>query len=447
MKNETLRRDDPMWAYLVFPGVAMSLGWAFRGFIGGGPLGAMIPGAMVALALCWLLGRWSGVGVGMIAAFGAVGVGFGGQMTYGQTVGLASDLSTVCWGVLGLALKGGIWGFSGGAVLGLAFTISRCRPGRTLLGLGMMVAGTWLGWYTVNAPKLIYFSNRLDRPREEMWAGLLLGALGLLLCCAVSPVNRTMWRFALYGLLGGWFGFGLGGVLISAGRNSSLDPAFWPWWKGMEYTFGLLFGVSLGYALWRERETLREIAGFAAIRPQARLSGAGGLLMLVLLGFLTAGFNFEYVSFSRFDYTIAGAALLGLALYHEVVAWHIAITMTNLAFLFDLGEAAAMQWKVMSLETSMVAAVLLTIPVWWLVEQVRKNGARAVPDGFHLILWAAFAVTTAKTAGSTFLLGHQPVEYALFVAMALLLWWLTAWMRDHWNGAGALVLPERPPHA
>jgi hypothetical protein len=433
MKNESLKRHEPIWPYLVFPGVGMSLGWAFRGFIGGGPLGAMIPGTMVALSLCWLLGRWSGSGVGLIAAFGAVGVGFGGQMTYGQTVGLAVDPATASWGLLGLAVKGAAWGFSGGAVLGLAFTISRCRPGRALWGFVLMVAGTWLGWCAVNAPKLVYFSNRLDRPREEVWAGLFLGALALLLVCALGPLNRVMWRFARYGLVGGWFGFGLGGVVISLGRNSSLDDAFWPWWKGMEYTFGLLFGVALGYAVWRERETLRMTSGYAVIRPQARFSGAGVLLVLVILGLVTADFNFGYVSFSRFDYTIAGAVFLALALFHEVVAWHIAITMTSLAFLFDLGEAAAQEWKVMSLEASMAIAVLLTIPVWWLVEKVRQSEERAVPDGLHLISWAAFAVTTAKTAGQTFLMGHDAVEYVLFVVMTLLLWWIGAWMHKNWT--------------
>ena len=32
----------------------------------------------------------------------------------------------------------------------------------------------------VNAPKLVYFSDRLDKPREELWVGLLLGGLMLL---------------------------------------------------------------------------------------------------------------------------------------------------------------------------------------------------------------------------------------------------------------------------
>ena len=71
----------PAWLWYLFPAVAMSLGWGLRGTIGGGPLGAMIPGAMIGLALCLLLGREKNAG--FVAGFAAIGVGFGGQETYG----------------------------------------------------------------------------------------------------------------------------------------------------------------------------------------------------------------------------------------------------------------------------------------------------------------------------------------------------------------------------
>ena len=151
--------DDEARCVSAVSACAMSLGWAFRGFIGGGPLGAMIPGAMVALALAWLLamddwaaGEEVSARTGMVAAFGAVGIGFGGQMTYGQTVGLASDVATMPWGLLGLTLKGAIWGLSGGAVLGLGFTIRRYSRMQVAAALGAMLAGTWAGWRWVNVP-------------------------------------------------------------------------------------------------------------------------------------------------------------------------------------------------------------------------------------------------------------------------------------------------------
>ena len=44
-----------LFRFIMFPAVAMMLGWGLRGYIGGGPFGAMIPGAMVAISLSMLL--------------------------------------------------------------------------------------------------------------------------------------------------------------------------------------------------------------------------------------------------------------------------------------------------------------------------------------------------------------------------------------------------------
>jgi hypothetical protein len=82
----------PLWYWCVLGAVSMSLGWGLRGSIGGGSLGAMIPEAMIGLVLCVLLGRQSDAGV--IVAFAAIGVDFGGQETYGQTVGLSLQPDT-----------------------------------------------------------------------------------------------------------------------------------------------------------------------------------------------------------------------------------------------------------------------------------------------------------------------------------------------------------------
>ena len=56
-----LRPDEhnhSLASWILAPAVVMSLGWGLRGYIGGGPFGAMIPGALVALLLCQYL-RWN----------------------------------------------------------------------------------------------------------------------------------------------------------------------------------------------------------------------------------------------------------------------------------------------------------------------------------------------------------------------------------------------------
>jgi hypothetical protein len=149
----------------------MSLGWGLRGSIGGGSLGAMIPGAMIGLVLCLLLDRHSDSG--LVAAFAAIGVGFGGQETYGQTVGLSLQAETFWWAIFGFVIKGAVWGLLGGAFIGIALDRQRDATAQLIAAFAIMVLGTWLGWLLVNSPKLIYFSNRLDKPREELWAARL----------------------------------------------------------------------------------------------------------------------------------------------------------------------------------------------------------------------------------------------------------------------------------
>ena len=246
-----------VWYWCLLGTVAMSLGWGLRGSIGGGSLGAMIPGAMIGLVLCWLLDRHSDAG--LIAAFAAIGVGFGGQETYGQTVGLSLVPETFWWAILGFVIKGAVWGLLGGAFIGIALDRQRHTNAQIITGFAIMVFGTWLGWLFLNNPKLIYFSNRFDKPREELWAGLWLG--GLLLLAWLR--SRVPSMFALYGAIGGGIGFGVGASLQPLGR------AVWAgmplgWWKAMELTFGGLLGLAYVVCAWRLRKQLAGAASTAA---------------------------------------------------------------------------------------------------------------------------------------------------------------------------------------
>ena len=207
-----------LWVYCLIPAVAMSLGWGLRGFIGGGPMGAMIPGAMVALLFCLILGLDKHTSA-VLAAFGAIGVGFGGQMTYGQTIGFIVRPETFFWGLLGLSVKGGIWGLIGGTFLGLGLVQRQVQRKDLLIGLGLLLAGTLIGWKLINEPRLIYFSNPHDKPRAEIWAGLLVGTLSLLGYLALKGHAKIPLSFALWGALGGAIGFGGGGLWMRLARH------------------------------------------------------------------------------------------------------------------------------------------------------------------------------------------------------------------------------------
>ena len=395
----------PFWLWLAFPAVTMSLGWALRGYIGGGPLGAMIPGAMVGLALAMLLEREADAG--LIAALAAVGVGFGGEMTYGQTVGLSFHPETYWWAITGLAVKGGIWGLLGGAVTGIAFTRERYRTADLIPGFALIAAGTWAGWRLINQPKLIYFSNRFDRPRAEVWAGLLCGALLLLLWLALRTGARMPARFAAAGALGGGIGFASGAAIQVWGRP--LVPVFpLGWWKVMELTFGALLGLSLGWCAWRNRASLAA----PPARPPARLPlprAIGGAALIIALGILI-----ESRLHTRFNYVIGGVLLLSLALYSRTLCWQIAISLTYCAFALDLLRnkpqlPAAGLWIFVAVST--VATVVVTARV-----------PRMQPM-FLYITWTAVGMSLLKSFVP--LASSQPVMMeALFVAMGLLVtWW------------------------
>ncbi len=383
--------------FLLFPALAMSLGWGLRGFIGGGPLGAMIPGALVALALCLLLER-DGDDAGRVAAWGAIGVGFGGQMTYGQTIGLAFQPDTAWWGLLGLALKGAIWGLLGGAVIGLVLDRDSVPTQRLRNGLALMVLATYAGWKLLNEPKLVYFSNRLDRPRPEIWFGLMLGAVALLVV-ARNPVAR---RFALYGAVGGGFGFGVGGWIQVLGRSYAPTP--WVgWWKVMELFFGFWFGWALGACARRHRELLRKsVPGPSITSPVA--------VALVAL----ALWAIPHVP-SRFAYTIVGAALMALALESAAVAWQLAITMTYCAFSIDYlrsrpPDAAPWLWLGVGVTTAAMA---------WCVS--RRGAALTM---FLALLWTANVNSYLKSFTSGWVWnGHTLVEIA-FTMLGVACTWL-----------------------
>ncbi len=416
-----MRAEPRAWIWFALPAVAMCLGWGLRGFIGGGPLGAMIPGAMIGLVVAALPGlerqaAW-------LAACGAIGVGLGGQMTYGQTVGLSFMPETFRWAMLGFAVKGGAWGLAGGAVVGAGLLRNRAgwRAGRFFLGLALMVAATGAGWRLANAPRLVYFSDPLNKPREEVWAGLLAGALAFLLAAAHGPLRRVAWRFALWPMLGGAAGFPLGAALQAWGRG--VDGLRWlDWWKGMEFTFGALLGLGFAAAAWRSREDLAAIP--EAAPPEDRAALPVSLLLAAAAAVVCIGIENRVPL--RFNYSLGGAVVLAAALRSDLVARHAAITATVASFLLDFVEntpalAGATGWAVVAAGAA-AAAVSIT----------PDCGARRP---FLMLAWSAVAVSLLKTFLPPLLAspGHLLVE-ALFAGMAVL---SSFWMRPATAPPGA----------
>jgi len=244
--------------FVLLPALAMCLGWGIRGQFGG-ETGAMVPGAMVGLALAMLAG-WRGKEAARLAAVAAFACSLGGMMTYGQTIGLVQNQypsPTYWWGLLGLAIKGGVWIGITGAFLAIA-TSDRYRPAELLaMIVGMLVLGA-IGMQLLNRPHnppeqlpLIYFSARNDpKPRVEWWGGLWFALIGLMVYTGVFKKHRQAVAMALWGIVAGAVGFSFGEVLQAWGTHQKpfgeAVQRWMDWWKVMEMTFGFIAGAGLG---------------------------------------------------------------------------------------------------------------------------------------------------------------------------------------------------------
>ena len=374
----------------------MMLGWGLRGFIGGGPLGAMIPGAMVTLAICLLRGITPSA---RACAFGAIAIGFGGEMTYGQTVGAAVAPETRAWGLLGLTVKGAVWGMLGGAVMSLGFT--RIPP-RLMAQAGVLLSvSTWVGWKLINQPKLIYFSNRLERPREEVWAGLLLAALSLMVW--LGPRQPHLLRFALWGTLGGGLGFGLGGALQAYGIQYAGRQH--PWWKGMEFTFGLLFGWALAMAARRLPPTDEPNPPPMHLWTQIAAAIFASLLLFGDLVTLPL----------RFGFLVLGVLVLWLLTIYPAAAWQVGLTVTMAATVVDLADLRKGPHGIEHYGLAVSAALLISIAV--------ARFARDAASALLGLTWATTAIATTKfiKQGS----GPENIVGISFILMAIAITWMT----------------------
>lgn len=245
--------------FVAFPALAMMLGWGLRGHIGGGPFGAMIPGAMLALSVS-LLFELPVATASVLIVFGIFGIGLGGEMTYGQTLGFLRNPETVWWGTAGTTLKGAVWGLLGGSVFSLGFFFRRISKRTLLISLLLLLLGMFAGFKLVNDPMILYFSDH-ENPRSESWAALLFGAIAMLVYLKFKTSTndfKVIFRFAFLGMIGGAIGFGLGGFWMVSGSNLP-DVIFKNWWKAMEFTFGLLLGASFGYTSWISRNEIKAI--------------------------------------------------------------------------------------------------------------------------------------------------------------------------------------------
>ena len=275
-----------MWEACLYAALAGGMAWGIRGQYGH-ETGAMIAGLLVSLVLTLLLcPRCGSLGVARAVALCTIAMGFGGSMTYGQTIGLTQNqllvgnYDALAWGMLGLSIKGGLWIAFAGAFLGIGLSGVRYRSLEMLILMLALTGLFFLGVKVFNEPfspeskrlPMLYFSEAwvwnpegVLKPRKEVWGGMLVSWLGLIAYSTVVKKDVLTPRLALWGLAGGALGFPVGQSLQSfhawnpeifkVTYIKELD-SFLNWWNLMETTFGAIMGGLLGLGLWLNRERI-----------------------------------------------------------------------------------------------------------------------------------------------------------------------------------------------
>jgi len=285
--NQPLSPNPPLWLVMATTAMAGGMGWGIRGQYGH-ETGAMIAGVLVSLILVFLFcPNNNSIHVIRAAALGTIAMGFGGSMTYGQTIGLTHDTplignwASLRWGMIGLAIKGGVWIGFFGFFLGLGLGGKRYRSFEIfLLVIGMLTAVV-VGWCLFNSPHdpenkrlpLLYFSDHWKwepgvelKYRPEIWGGLWCALILGIIYATLAKKDIMARNLALWGVLGGVLGFPIGQTLQAANawnpeffRQSLIGPFTqkFNWWNIMETTFGTVMGAILGLGLWLNRHRIR----------------------------------------------------------------------------------------------------------------------------------------------------------------------------------------------
>ncbi len=306
-----LQRTEPSrtWLGVCLAGLAMSVGWGFRGDYGH-EAGAMVPGALLGLAICLGAGRqdwWRRASI--MALCGAIGWAFGGQMSYGRVIGYtaSSSFADVAYGYASLFLIGGLWAGIGSAILTLSVTQPRSYLERfagplvvlwllwfalDITGLTDQMAEKWylhdtdwvaassalivavlyalirpdsrsacaliavlaIGWWGGYLLLTVLLGLHMTPPRSDNWSGCV-GLFVALLIYLTRRRDRAAVKMAAFGFLAGGIGFAIGDFVNMLGRAQWRPIGKYEvlqgldYWKWMEQLFGLVMGlgVAIGF--------------------------------------------------------------------------------------------------------------------------------------------------------------------------------------------------------
>lgn len=424
--------------------LALSFGWGHRGQFGG-QRGAMLPGALIGLALARIsqFPEIQAVHL-LIGAVGAIAFAFGGSMTYGQTLGLTHNEpkpDTYWWGLLGTTIKGSVWIGLGSIFIGMAAGWKPYSWHEIALLLLALVPCWFIGIKIFNRPMdppeqlpRIYFSNRYDRPRTECWGGMWLSYIGLTSYLWFVRHDSFAVGLSLFGLIGGGLGFTLGQMAQAWGiHNRPFGKRLqrWiDWWKVMEMSFGAIAGGVLGGGWWwLESHLIRE----ANHATSSTLLGTSGTLILPIasIGLWVVIYLIGSIGFHPLRYFMSIVclyAIVPIAGSFGSHIWQQFILLTLLVWVS--AENIAHYWKEKSLPGQLIVwigASVLTIGtvgfmlkplsfqgiwMWVLISQTFLSTIKVTAERFNELVRANSVGKIARVYGSALIV---EVEFVLFV--------------------------------
>ena len=321
---------------MLFASLAGGMGWGIRGQYGH-ETGAMLAGLLVALVLVYFFAyQFTPINVAKVVAMATVAIGFGGSMTYGQTLGLTQDIpligniAALRWGLIGTFIKGSIWIGFFGLFLGLGLGGKKYSPSELLLILFVSIFFLYLGLYILNEPfdpinkklPFLYFSDNWYwepaenlKPRREQWGGLIFVLAFLFSYVSFIKKDVLARNMAAWGMFAGGTGFTIGQSvqafhawnidMIKNGSLISIYP-YINWWNMMEIIFGAVFAFIIAFGLWYNRHhiSLQSSNGESQIGSKNEI----GLLVVHIIALLMWNFS----SFSTFDWFADRAITMGI---------------------------------------------------------------------------------------------------------------------------------------
>jgi hypothetical protein len=230
-----------VWYYAA-TSLSLSLGWGIRGNFGH-EYGAMMPGALAALAAVLLSGRvdWQRRAA-EFALFGALGWSFGGSISYMHVVAYthSGDSVSVFYGFACLFVIGFLWAALGGAGTALPAVADRSFLSALYLLMGVVFVLWWLQgaaiepWLRRRGYGLFWY--------DTDWVAATLAAAGGLIVCAVRLRLDRATGLILAMAAGWWAGF----AILVLGLDLHMTPPRGDNWAGC---LGMTLAV-LGYCRW-----------------------------------------------------------------------------------------------------------------------------------------------------------------------------------------------------